>query len=321
MKSKILELLKQKQTDYVSGEQISEAVGISRSAVWKHIKSLRKDGYTIESHSRVGYKLTATPDKLYPEEICSQLGTEVIGSGIVHLDITDSTNNVAKELASSGAPEGVVVIAEEQSHGRGRLGRTWISPPGKGICVSIILRPDISPIDAPKLTLLAAVALARTFNSYPGVEPGIKWPNDILIKGKKISGVLTEMNAELERVNFIVLGIGINVNTKIEELPEALMPIATSLSIETKREYSRREVLVNLLKNLEELYLPFKNGNYSMMLEEWKKYSVTLNRSVRVVSQKEVIQGKAIDLGEDGAMLVETVEGPVRVLAGEVSFI
>lgn len=321
VKSEILSLLKKSQPEFVSGEEISNSLHVSRTAIWKHIKALREDGYMIESHPRVGYRLVATPDRLYPDEITACLNTQVIGKSVVYFCQTASTNNAAKELAAAGVPEGTVVVAEEQTGGRGRLGRTWHSPAGVGIWLSAILRPDINPLDAPKITLTTAVALARTLAAYPGVTPGIKWPNDILVDGRKIAGILTEMNAEMDRVNYIVLGIGVNINTVPTELPDELRNTATSFYIATGRRWDRLEFLAKMLQNLEMLYFMFIQGGFSEIIKEWKELSVTLGQTVRVVSPKgDTMEGLALDLDNDGALILKTAAGRKRIMAGEILF-
>ncbi len=321
MKSEILTLLKKHRPEFVSGEEISVLLHVSRTAIWKHVRALRDDGYIIESHPRVGYCLVAVPDRLYPDEITSRLETKLIGNSVVHFQTVASTNTVAKELAAAGIPEGTVVVAEEQTGGRGRLGRGWHSLAGQGIWLSVILRPDINPMDAPKLTLLTAVALARTMSVYPGVKPGIKWPNDILVGGKKIAGILTEMNAEIDRVNYIVLGIGVNINTAVIELPEELRAIATSLYIVTGRRWERLDFVASMMENLEELYMLFRNGKFPAIIEEWKSFSITLGQRVKVMSpQGEMVEGLAQDLDSDGALVLSTATGQQRILAGEVLF-
>lgn len=272
VKSEILALLKKNQPGFVSGEEISDSLQVSRTAIWKHIKALREDGYVIESHPRVGYRLVSVPDRLYPDEITTHLRTRLIGKSVVYFPETVSTNDAAKELAAAGIPEGTLVVTEEQTGGRGRLGRAWHSPAGRGIWLSVILRPDINPMDAPKITLLTAVALARTLAAYPGIKPGIKWPNDILVEGRKIAGILTEMNAELDRVNFIVLGIGININTSLKEFPAELRDTATSLYTAAGRHWDRLEFLAKMLENLEELYLMLTQGRFPAIIKEWKSF-------------------------------------------------
>lgn len=321
VKSEILSLLKKSQPGFVSGEELSSTLNVSRTAVWKHINALREDGYSIESHPRVGYRLVSVPDRLYPDEITAGLKTRVLGKSVVYFAQIDSTNNAAKELAAAGVPEGTVVVAEEQTGGRGRLGRTWYSPAGVGIWLSAILRPDINPLDAPKITLITAVALARTLALYPGVTPGIKWPNDILVEGRKIAGILTEMNAELDRVNFIVLGIGINVNTNSVEMPDELSKIATSLQIVTGRRVDRLGLITKMLANLEELYFMFIEGRFPSIIREWKEFSVTLGQTVRIVNPKgDMIEGLAQDLDNDGALILKTGHGRKRITAGEILF-
>jgi BirA family biotin operon repressor/biotin-[acetyl-CoA-carboxylase] ligase len=321
VKSEILALLKKNQTGFISGEEISDSLQVSRTAIWKHIKALREDGYGIESHPRVGYRLVSVPDRLYPDEITSHLRTRIIGKSVVYFPETVSTNDAAKELAAAGMPEGTVVVAEEQTGGRGRLGRAWHSPTGGGIWLSVILRPDINPMDAPKITLLTAVALARTLAAYPEIIPGIKWPNDVLVEGKKIVGILTEMNAEMDRVNYIVLGIGVNINTVSQEFPDELRNIATSLLITIGRRQNRLDFLANMLQNLEELYLMFTQGRFPDIIKEWKKFSVTLGQRVRIAGPHgDLLEGVAQNLDADGALILKTAAGEQRVLAGEVIF-
>jgi len=321
VKSEILSLLKKNQPGFVSGEEISAALRVSRTAIWKHIKALREDGYAIESHPRVGYRLVSVPDRLYPDEITTRLQTNFIGNSVVYFPKTTTTNDAAKELAAAGIPEGTVIVAEEQTGGRGRLGRGWHSPAGRGIWLSVVLRPDINPMDAPKITLLTAVALARTITSYPGVKPGIKWPNDILVDGRKIAGILTEMNAEMDRVNYIVLGIGVNINTALPELPDELRDIATSLYIATGRREDRPDFTARMLRNLEELYIMFRQGKFPAIIDEWKKFTVTLGQKVKIVSPHgDVVEGLAQDLDSDGALILKTAAGQKRILAGEVLF-
>ncbi len=320
MKAKILTLLKTNAPEYVSGEDISDSLGVSRTAIWKHIKALRDEGYIVESHPRVGYRLCGMPDRLYPEVINEYLKTKTIGSGIVHFGKTTSTNDIAKELAQSGALEGTVVIAEEQTGGRGRMGRAWYSKQGDGIWASIILRPEQSPSEAPKITLLTAVALVKSL-AKSGVNPGIKWPNDIMINGKKIAGVLTEMNAEMDRINYIVVGFGLNVNAQVDNWPVELRETATSLHTEKGFVDNRAKLLAEVLFQFEEQYLNFKNGRFDLIAHEWRCHSATMGKLVRVVIHSQVFEGTAIDIDEDGSLLVECEGGVRKVISGEVFLI
>lgn len=319
MKTRILSLIKDQYPGYISGEEISRILGISRTAVWKHIRKLRENGYQIESHSRVGYRLVQAPDKLYRDELTGLLDTAIIGSDIVYRETVGSTNDLAKELAQKGAADGTVIIAEEQTAGKGRMGRRWFSPAGKGLWFSVILKPEISPTDAPKLTLVTAVAVALALRGI-GIPAGIKWPNDILIHGRKLAGILTEMNAEFDRVHYLIVGIGINVSLGTGILPSELSDIVTSLEEHMEGRYSRIQILASLLNNLDSLYRNFSQGQFSQILTQWKEMSVTLNRKVRIHAIGNVDEGIAFDIDEEGALLLMKEDGTLkRVLSGEVS--
>ncbi|HJF84415.1 MAG TPA: biotin--[acetyl-CoA-carboxylase] ligase [Megamonas hypermegale] len=319
MRSQILNLLKQAGDNFLSGEYLAETLNVSRTAIWKHIKALRDSGYDIESVPRNGYRLLHSPDLLSAEEVKNSLSTKILGSDIKYFTTTDSTNNQAKKLALDGAVDGTIVISEEQNGGRGRLSRSFFCPKYKGIWFSVILRPDFLPQEAPKCTLLAAVAVTKAIYDVTGVKVGIKWPNDILYNGKKLVGILTEMSAEMERINYIVLGIGIDVNISVEETPEDIRDIMTSLSQITGKKVSRLELLNKLLYHLEQLYIMAQKQSFAPILDEWRKYSITLNQEIKVISGNDVTYGEAVDIDDDGALLVK-INGQIkRVLAGDVS--
>ena len=319
MRSQILNLLKQAGDNFLSGEYLAETLNVSRTAIWKHIKALRDSGYDIESVPRNGYRLLHSPDLLSAEEVKNSLSTKILGSDIKYFTTTDSTNNQAKKQALDGAVDGTIVISEEQNGGRGRLSRSFFCPKYKGIWFSVILRPDFLPQEAPKCTLLAAVAVTKAIYDVTGVKVGIKWPNDILYNGKKLVGILTEMSAEMERINYIVLGIGIDVNISVEETPEDIRDIMTSLSQITGKKVSRLELLNKLLYHLEQLYIMAQKQSFAPILDEWRKYSITLNQEIKVISGNDVTYGEAVDIDDDGALLVK-INGQIkRVLAGDVS--
>lgn len=319
MRSQILNLLKQAGDNFLSGEYLAETLNVSRTAIWKHIKALRDSGYDIESVPRNGYRLLYSPDLLSVEEVKNSLSTKILGSDIKYFTTIDSTNNQAKKIALAGAVDGTIVISEEQGGGRGRLSRSFFCPKYKGIWFSVILRPNFLPQEAPKCTLLAAVAVVKAIYDVTGVQVGIKWPNDILYKGKKLVGILTEMSAEMERINYIVIGIGIDVNISAEEMPEDIKDIATSLSQITGEKVSRLKLLNKLLYHLEQLYIMAQKHNFAPILDEWRKYSITLNQEIKVISGNDVTYGKAVDIDDDGALLVK-INGQIkRVLAGDVS--
>lgn len=317
MRTAILELLKQHAGQYISGEELSRKLNVSRTAIWKHIRTLKQSGYDIEAHSRLGYALRQNTDKLLPAEIKEQLTGSVFGQEIHYFDEVDSTNNEAKMLAANGCPEGTIVVAEAQTGGRGRLARGWFSPFGKGIWLSVVLRPPFSPMDAAKCTLMAAVGVNRAINAVTGADCGIKWPNDILWNDRKLVGILTEMSAEMDMINYVVIGMGINV--AIDEFPNELAATATSLSIATGRSISRVQLLAAVLAELENSYLLVKKTGFAPVLAAWRQESITLGRQVNVQGIDHSFTGMAVDIDADGALLVKTPQGVERVVAGDVS--
>ena len=319
MKKKILTMLRNAGKNFVSGENIAEVLEVSRTAIWKHIQILRKKGYKITSSERLGYKLDETPDLLLPEIIQYDLQTKIIAadSQIFYKSSIDSTNELAKRLAYHGAPEGTIVVAEEQTGGKGRLERSFFSPKEKGIWFSVILRPQCTPKDAPKFTLMAAVAVARAMERF-NLRAEIKWPNDILYDGRKLVGILTEMSAEIGCVNYIVVGIGINVNVRREEFPADIREIATSLSEMAGENLNRAEFLRALLEEFDKLYI---FSNFEEIFKLWRQYNITLGKKVTVFSAEsgEIFTGTAIDIDAEGALIVETGGERKIVYAGDVS--
>jgi len=288
---------------YLSGETLSEQLGISRVSIWKHIRSLKKDGYVIEASPR-GYRLVSSPDLLLPYEFPD------LEQRIHYFREIGSTMDVARELARKGAGEGTIVIAEAQAHGRGRLSREWLSPKG-GIYFTLILRPSISPAYAPRINLMASVAVATTIRKLFGLNAELKWPNDVLIEGRKVCGILAEMDAEMDVVNFVNVGIGINANTSVPQFEKT----ATSLKDMLGREISRKEFLSVVLVELERRQALLMEG---ALLDEWKKLSGTLNKYVRILSPGEVIVGRAIDIDTTGALIIRKRNGSLKkALAGD----
>lgn len=319
MQKKVLALLREAEDNYISGEEIAARLGVSRTAVWKHIRALKAAGYEIESHARRGYMLLEAPDLLLPQELQPTLRTQVIGKNMVHYGEIPSSNNEAKKLALDGAPDGTVVVAEAQGAGKGRLSRGWYSPARKGIWFSVVLRPAFLPQDAPKCTLMAAVAVVRAMKDM-GFPVGIKWPNDVLDnKGRKLVGILTELSAEMERINFVVIGTGINVNLWPEDFPDDIKDIAASLGMLRGGKVDRVELFARVLEALDDLYLSVEKKGFDDVLDEWRRYSVTLGQEVNVIGVKETFAGTATDIDADGALLIDTPEGRRRVLAGDVS--
>lgn len=319
MRDEVLEFLRENQGGFVSGQDMSEACHVSRTAIWKHIKALRSKGYKIESYTKKGYRLLEEPDLLSPLAMKKVLDTDVFGKRYVYMDITESTNLEARKLAQQGAEEGTVVVTEEQSAGRGRLSRGWYSPFGKGIWFSIILRPEFLPSEAAKCTLMAAVALTKAFYKMGLSAAGIKWPNDILVNGRKLVGILTEMSGSMEEINYIVMGIGINVKTTQEELPEELKHIGTSLAMEGI-DIERTEAFKIILGELEQQYYEVLSNGFEGTLEEWKQLSVTLGQDIEVRAPDHTYEGVAMDLDTDGNLLVKVADGTIkRIVAGDVS--
>ncbi|NLT94224.1 MAG: biotin--[acetyl-CoA-carboxylase] ligase [Clostridia bacterium] len=320
MKIKLLDILNSTE-GFVSGERLSNLLGVSRTAVWKQINSLKKDGYVIETQPRLGYRLLHRPDLLVKTEILSNLATEKWGKDYLYTFAeVDSTNELAKSYAAKGKPEGTVIIAEKQLQGKGRLGRTWLSPEGQGIWVSIIIRPNIMPYKAPQITFVLAVGMVRTLYKALGIKAQIKWPNDLLIKGKKVAGILTELSAEMERVNYIVFGIGLNVNQKIKDFPEELRNKAISLRIASGHYVSRVQVLKVMLEELERTYNEYLQRGFDYILEEWKNHCDTLGKEVQVFMDGTKLEGKAIDVDREGFLIIQDKENNIhRVIAGDVS--
>lgn len=310
MREKILNIL-QSACGYVSGEHISRELSISRAAVWKHIKSLKENGYEIESVTNKGYRLISSPDILTEYTIKSGLNTKFIGQNVFVYSKTDSTNNRAK--AEHTVPDGSLFIAEIQNHGKGRLGRDWEAPERVGIWMSILIKPDLAPSDVSQITLIAGLAVCRAL----GHNAKIKWPNDIVIGSKKVCGILTEMSAEINMVNYVVCGIGINVN--IESFDGELSKKATSLLIETGEKHNRARIVQSVLTEFEILYTDFLENGLKNILTEYKSLCVTLNRDVQVVYKHETIIAAAVDIAEDGSLIIEKDGKRITVSSGEVS--
>ena len=321
MKNKILEELRLANGQPVSGEEISRKLGISRTAVWKHISKLRSEGYTIESQTNCGYRLVGSPDVLSMSELEPFLHTDFIGRNIKYFDSVTSTNTYAKKAAEESFKDGTVIIADEQTAGRGRLGRHWVSTKGKGIWMSILLKPEIQPVDAPKLTIVAALAIAKALQSCCQLEARIKWPNDIVVGSKKLCGILTEMSAEADEIKYVIIGIGINANLELDDFGSEVSNTATSISIESDRTVSRKALVASVLYEFEEVYKVFiRDGSIKHFLDEYKSKSAVLGKEVRLISKKEEIIGSAVDISEKGHLVVKLADGSLReIMSGEVS--
>ncbi len=321
MDDEILELLKKNPTTFFSGEALSQRLKVSRTAIWKRIRQLQSLGYQIEASTRLGYRLVQSPDLLIPSEIKPCLKTKRLGRTIHHFQSLDSTNTKAYELALKGAEEGEIVIAESQEKGKGRLGRSWFSPPFLNLYLSLILRPPIPPQQASLMTLMAAVATAKAIGTGLGLKPSIKWPNDILLEGRKVAGLLNEIRSETDRIHFMILGIGVNLNVDEETFPEEIRPSATSIKRETGCPVSRKAFLADLLWELEVGYELFLKEGGEPILKAWKEQAQIEGKMVRVNFLGETISGMALDVDTDGALLLRLENGKERrIVAGDVAY-
>lgn len=317
MKTEILKLLRERG-DYVSGQELCNKLGVSRTAVWKVINQLKEEGYGIEAVQNKGYRLKVNPDVLSASELKSRIQNKWAGKNIYYYEETGSTNTDAKRFGEEGAAHGTVVVADKQNAGKGRRGRAWQSPEGKDIYFTILLRPEFVPDKASGLTLVMALSVAQAIESC-GLEAGIKWPNDVVLNGKKICGILTEMNVETDYIQYVVVGVGINVN--LDVMPEEIKETATSILLESGKKMARAKLLQDVLERFEENYERYeKDLSLANMMEEYNGYLVNRNRQVRVLDPKGEYEGTARGINEYGELLVETGDGQtVAVYAGEVS--
>lgn len=318
MKGEILKLLK--ETDgYVSGQELCRRFGVSRTAVWKVINQLKEEGYEIEAVRNRGYALKGAGDVLSEAELLSCLKTEWAGGRTVYFDATDSTNIQARRLAEAHAPHGTLVVSDRQDGGKGRRGRSWASPSGVGIWMSLILRPEIAPSSASMLTLAAALAVREGIQEETGLSPLIKWPNDLVLNGKKICGILTEMSTELMEIQYVITGIGINVNQR--EFPPEIRDTATSLSLEAGRCFRRSSLIAAILKAFEKDYAAFlKTGDLSLLLEEYNACLVNRGKEVCILDPSGEYRAVAEGIDESGSLLVTLPDGTRReIISGEVS--
>ena len=307
--------------DGVSGAELAEQLEISRAAVWARIEELRRVGFEIDAGPHFGYRLVDEPDALFADDLLARRGkTRVVGRDIQVFEQTTSTNDVIEILARDGVKEGVVVFAESQTRGRGRLGRKWLSPNHRGLWFSVLLRPELRPQETTQLTVASATALRRAIKTVTGLTAEIKWPNDLLIDGRKVVGILTEMSAEVDRVRHVILGIGVDVNQETAEFPVELRKIATSLKIETGREVSRAELAAEMLRELDVDYARIGAGEFTSVADEWEAGCATIGKQVSVLMGVRQIRGRAEALDDDGALLVRTEHGRLeRVIGGDVT--
>jgi len=315
----LLRLLAQNATIVISGARIAREIGVSRSTVWRWVGRLRELGVKVKGQAATGYFLEKVPDILTPDVLKRRLKGNLFGKRIYHFFKTDSTNRVAFELGHAGEPEGAIVLAEEQSAGRGRSGRTWHSERAAGIYVTLLLRPKLAPVQAPLLTMMAGLSAHAAVEAVTGLHVGLKWPNDLMIRGKKAGGILTEMHAEPGMVRFVVVGIGLNVNQ--ERFPGELAGLATSLRQETGKTQSRMELLVRLLREFESDYNRFLREGIAGVIQRFAVVSSYAHgKKVRVTSSTESYVGTTAGLGPEGLLQVEREDGRVvTVIAGDVA--
>ena len=317
----ILNALRAAGDSAVSGAELSQRLQVSRAAVWARIDDLRALGYDIEASPHRGYRLLSAPDVLHADDLISRLGqTRIIGRDIRVFQETTSTNDVIDKLARDGVKEGVVVFAESQTLGRGRLGRKWVSPARQGLWFSVLLRPGLRPQEITRLTVASATAVRRAIESQTGLEPQIKWPNDILVHGKKVAGILTEMSGELDHVKYVILGIGVNANLSQGDFPAELRRLATSLKAEWGRPISRPDLAVAILRELDHDYARLAAGQFAAVADEWEEHGATIGQAVEIRIGERRLRGRAEALGEDGELLLRTEHGRLeRIIGGDVT--
>lgn len=312
VKSELLNRLFVADGQPVSGQEIADQFGLSRTAIWKYVKELEKDGYEIGTIRKKGYYLIAIPDKVNEANVKKYLATKKYGQNIHYFDVCESTQLIAHEEERNGAPDGTVIISEEQTAGKGRMSRPWNSTAGKGIWMSVIARPFLTPQQAPQMTLVAAVAVTRAINEVTGIDPDIKWPNDILVNGMKVTGILTELQADPDQVKAVILGIGINVNQDKDDFPEELKTIATSLKTVLGKPIDRAELIAKTLGFLEIYTELYETHGFSPIKLLWEGYSNTTGKRIRAIMLNETIEGTALGISDEGVLKLQLNDGTIR---------
>jgi BirA family biotin operon repressor/biotin-[acetyl-CoA-carboxylase] ligase len=317
----VLSLLQRNHHKFLSTKEISEKLRVHPYVVYEAIKELRRWDFEIWSEKGKGYRLLRSPNFILPGEVKKKLKTKIMGREVLSYRSLGSTNQLGFRLAEAGAKEGTLIVADEQTKGRGRMGKSWYSPPGLGLWMSLILRPDIPPFKAPGLSICAGLALAQTIRKLTGLDARIKWPNDCLVNGLKVGGILLELSAELDRTDFVIAGIGVNVNHLPRDFPKTLSALATSIRMEWGEEISRMKLLTSFLKRFEAIYLDFKKKGLAPQRPLIKRFSSLLGRKVAVKFGKEKIEGIAQDIDDSGSLLITTAGGERAVRAGEVTVV
>lgn len=313
----ILRALRNPDGGWVSGSELSRELGVTRAAVWGRVDELRKVGYQIEANPHQGYRLIASPDALHADDLLARLSDQrVVGRIIRVFKETASTNDTIEKLAREGALEGAVVFAESQTRGRGRLGRQWLSPAGKGLWFSLLLRPDLRPREATRLTVVAATAIRRAIVNVTGLKPGIKWPNDLMLNGRKVAGILTEISAETDQVKYVILGVGVDVNQTASDFPKSLSKVARSLQMAGGQPVDRAALAAEVLRQLDRDYARACQGEFQDVAEEWESACVTLGKTICIRIGTRLVEGRAEALDGDGALLVRTEHGHLECVTG-----
>lgn len=323
LREAVLLALKEKNGEWLSGEMLSESLNVSRTTVWNQIKTLLAEGYKVDSSSKKGYRLSSPPDILSSAEVCPELKCKVFGqTNYLYFQEIDSTNNRAKALAAEGYPEGTVVVADMQTAGRGRRGRSWYSPSSEGIYMSVILRPVLPLHEISRISLLTAVAVAETLEEELNLPARIKWPNDILINNKKVAGILSEAVTDMDGIEYIVVGIGVNINNQLQDFPSDFRIAATSARVEAAPSLSRVKVLQALLERLESRYCDLLAGNFAETLQKVKSLSVVIGQELKLDTINGFLIGRAVDIDENGFLLLRDQSGIVhRIISGEITIL
>jgi BirA family transcriptional regulator, biotin operon repressor / biotin---[acetyl-CoA-carboxylase] ligase len=312
IKKKLLHALSESNQEFLSGQALADIAGCSRTAIWKHIEELRKEGFVLEAVRKKGYRIIETPDSVTESKIRLGLQTKTLGRVIHYEESVQSTQRIAHVLAGDGASEGTLVIADEQTAGRGRLMREWHSSKGTGIWMSLILKPLLPPQKAPQFTLITAVAVVQAIEEITDLHPQIKWPNDILIDGKKVTGILTELQAESDKINSIIIGIGMNVNHTKEHFPDELQKIATSLAIEQGEPLSRSEIVQKVLERIESLYSMYMKEGFTPVKLLWESYAISIGKKIRARTINGTIEGRALGITDEGVLKIEDSAGTIH---------
>ncbi|OLP65013.1 Bifunctional ligase/repressor BirA [Bacillus pumilus] len=318
IRKRLIELFTTAQQDFVSSQQICNELGCSRTAVWKHIEDLRKEGYGVEAVRRKGYRLLHKPDKISEDEILFGLSTEVFGRRIYFQEEVTSTQLIAHDLVNEGVPHGTLVVSDHQTKGRGRLQRVWHSPNGTGIWMSLIVRPEIPLYQAPQMTLLASVAITEAIKQQTGLSPSIKWPNDIMLNGKKVVGILTELKAESDQVHAVIIGSGINVNQTADDFPDELKDVATSMRIELGEKVDRAALIQSIMYHFETRYDEYLKHGFQPIKQLWETYTMTIGKRIIARTVNGQYTGKALGMNDEGVLLLETSDGIQKIYSADI---